>query len=181
MEIGQRIRDLRREKKVTLVELSQKTGVAQATLSRIETGVMTGTLESHQKVAQALGMSVAELYAGMDDRLATIDYSADTEPKITVHNGEVTCEALTQQSRKKKITPLRYTLQPGSSTEREKADPGVEKFLIVLSGSVRVTIEKKAYSLSSGQTIYFDASLTHMVTNSAESPAVYLTAASQPA
>lgn len=43
MEIGKRIREARKAKKITLVELSNLTGVAQATLSRIETGVMTGT------------------------------------------------------------------------------------------------------------------------------------------
>lgn len=47
MHIGRIIRRLRKERKITLLELSQKSGVAIATLSRIETGKMTGRLKSH--------------------------------------------------------------------------------------------------------------------------------------
>ena len=44
MLIGEIIHRLRKEKKMTLVELAEKSGVALATLSRIENGRMTGTL-----------------------------------------------------------------------------------------------------------------------------------------
>ncbi len=51
MKVGNRVREIRKAKKVTLVELSKQTGIAQATLSRIETGSMVGTVESHRKIA----------------------------------------------------------------------------------------------------------------------------------
>ena len=43
--IGKIIHKLRKDRKMTLVELAQKSGVALATLSRMENGRMTGTLE----------------------------------------------------------------------------------------------------------------------------------------
>ena len=70
--LGQRIRTLRKAKGLTLVEISEKTGVAQATLSRIETGTMVGTVECHEKIAETLGIGLAELYSGVDKRYEQI-------------------------------------------------------------------------------------------------------------
>ena len=65
--IGARLRSLRRAQKVRLVELAKASGVDTATISRIETGKMSGTLESHIKLATALGYKLTELYAGIEE------------------------------------------------------------------------------------------------------------------
>ena len=62
MLIGEKIRELRKKSKMSLVELNKSSGVALATLSRIETGRMTGTIESHMNIAKIFGLSLAELY-----------------------------------------------------------------------------------------------------------------------
>ena len=82
--IGLKIRDLRRQKKITLIELSKLTGIAQATLSRIETGLMIGTVSSHQKIAEAIGVSLAELYREIDTRYEKTKHQNAAARKITV-------------------------------------------------------------------------------------------------
>lgn len=164
--LGETIRRLRKEKKLTLVEISEKTGVAQATLSRIETGTMIGTVESHQKVADILGVSLAELYSGVDPRHDQIAHlKQETDRKITHHTKSLQVELLTQESSKKKITPLLVTLQPEAETAHEKNERGVEKFIYVLEGEVKATIEKDEFVLKQGETLYFDASLPHQILN----------------
>ena len=61
MKIGKRIRQLRKERNMTLEDLSKKCGVALATLSRMENDKMTGTLDSHNRICKALGASITEL------------------------------------------------------------------------------------------------------------------------
>lgn len=164
--LGQAIRRLRKEKKLTLVEISKRTGVAQATLSRIETGNMIGTVESHQKVADVLGVSLAELYAGVDPRQEQVAHlRQDAERKITHHTKNFQVELLTQETSKKKITPLLMTLQPEAETSQEKNERGIEKFIFVLDGEVKAKIDKEEFILKQGETLYFDASLPHHITN----------------
>jgi phosphoribosylamine-glycine ligase len=55
---GEIIHGLRKEKKITLLELSEKSGVALATLSRIENGKMTGTLKSHMNICKTLEIDI---------------------------------------------------------------------------------------------------------------------------
>lgn len=164
--LGARIRELRKEKKLTLVDISKKTGVAQATLSRIETGSMIGTVESHQKIADVIGVSLAELYASTDPRLSKTEHlKQEEERKVTHHTKNVHVELLTQESSKKKITPLLITLQPDAETSQEKSEHGVEKFIFVLEGEVTARVNKEEFVLKTGETLYFEASLPHQLIN----------------
>jgi len=65
IRMGKRIKELRKLKRMTLVRLSEKSGVQLATLSRIENNKMTGSLESHAQICLALGIKLSELYEGV--------------------------------------------------------------------------------------------------------------------
>ncbi|HOW59509.1 MAG TPA: XRE family transcriptional regulator [Candidatus Omnitrophota bacterium] len=170
--LGQRIRTLRKEKGLTLVEISEKTGVAQATLSRIETGTMIGTVECHEKVAEALGIGLSELYTGIDPRYEQVTHLSQTDArKTTHHTKDVHVELLTQESSKKKITPLMLTLQGGGKTEKENQERGVEKFVWLLDGNVKIKLDNEEIPLKPQETLYFDASLPHQFINEGQKPA----------
>ncbi len=165
-ELGGRIRNLRRQKKITLIELAKITGVAQATLSRMETGLMIGTVKSHQKIAEALGISLGELYGGIDSRYDRIGHHpASAERKIFAKTDQMRCELLTQEISKKKIIPLLITLTSHGKSETERLERGVEKLLFVLEGTVTVQLEEKEYTLNPHDTLYFDASIPHQLSN----------------
>jgi transcriptional regulator with XRE-family HTH domain len=164
--LGARMRELRKQKGLTLVEIAEKTGVAQATLSRIETGVMIGTIESHAKIAEVIGVGLPELYQDIDDRASkTAHVKEEDQKKATIHSKNVKITLLTQQVADKKITPLLIELASGAETEKEKKERGVEKFIWAQEGSVKIKLEKETFELKSGDTFYFDASYPHQIVN----------------
>ncbi len=59
--LGERIRHLRLERRLTPIQVRDKTGIDQATLSRIENESMIGTVDSHLRLARVLGVDIAEL------------------------------------------------------------------------------------------------------------------------
>lgn len=63
--IGDRIKHLRLEKRYKLKDLSLESGVQIATLSRIEHGIMSGSIESHAQIAKVFRMELHELYKGV--------------------------------------------------------------------------------------------------------------------
>ena len=177
--LGQRIRTIRKKKNLTLIEVAKKTGIAQATLSRIETGTMMGTVESHEKIAEVLGLGLAELYTGVDRRYEQLAHlTGETERKVAHHGKNVQVEVMTTESSKKKITPLLLTLQGEGQTQREKSERGVEKFIFLLEGEVKVKVEDEEYLLRPEETLYFDASLPHQIINEKQKPARLLIAVS---
>ena len=67
MEFGRKIRTLRKEHGLSLEQLAAKSGVALATLSRIENGKGAGTFRTHQGIAVALGIELTEMYRDLQE------------------------------------------------------------------------------------------------------------------
>jgi len=63
MNIGQRIRDLRRLKKISGTRLAELVGVSQAQISRYETGENEVPLSMLQRICDALGITLADFFA----------------------------------------------------------------------------------------------------------------------
>ena len=63
MDLGAKIKSIRKEQKLTQKELANKAGIAAITLQQYERGVREPKLEQMQKLASALGVSFGELFA----------------------------------------------------------------------------------------------------------------------
>jgi transcriptional regulator with XRE-family HTH domain len=164
MLIGQRIKELRSAKKISLTELSQKSGIQLATLSRIENLKMTGTLESHLKIAEILGVSLPELYSGITRENKEVELKSP-EPDFFIHSEKSAYEILTNKMLSKKMLPAILRLDAGGKTAPEQNPVGSEKFVFVLEGVLEVTIENKTYHLTKNNSLYFDASLKYQFIN----------------
>ena len=167
--VGARLRALRKSQKVRLLELAKASGVDAATISRIETGRMTGTLESHIRMATALGIKLTELYAGIEEArikdAATVQ-SASQRREVYVHQaGKSSMAMLTAEVLKKKLMPILITIEPGGSTHKEEAKVGTEKFLYVLEGTLEAKIGEATHELHRGSSLYLDASIPHSLKN----------------
>ncbi len=170
MKVGRRIRQLRKDKDMTLEELSEKSGVALATLSRMENNKMTGTLDSHYRISKALSCSLSEFYHDVEDESKVVEPVARTRrPEHFTHSPKARYELLVTKPLEKKIMPLMMTLAPGGEIQEEKNDPGLEKFLYVISGSLEASVGGVKYQIKKGDSLYFDASLTHSFNNSSRS------------
>jgi transcriptional regulator with XRE-family HTH domain len=182
VDIGNRIRQVRKERQVTLIELSNTTGVAQATLSRIETGDMIGTVDCHQKIANALGMNLSELYVGLDDRNKKTQMHKPEKTETTSRsNDRVRTELLTSKALKKKLLPSKITIKALSKTEPEKSEKSVEKFIYCLDGDVLIHLDNESYRLKPDESLYFDGSLGHWLENKSSKTAKLLSISSPPA
>jgi mannose-6-phosphate isomerase-like protein (cupin superfamily) len=172
MDIAKIIRELRRDKKLTLRQLSQASGVALATLSRIETGKMTGTVESHGLIASALGMTLSQMYANLDKNNGPIEYqSRNNRTDMFHHNNKASYHMLTSNVLSKKMMPVILSVAQGGATSPEKSAKEAEKFIYVLKGEITVFVDEKKYSLKKSETLYFDASLSHCIKNTGKEDA----------
>jgi XRE family transcriptional regulator, regulator of sulfur utilization len=167
--VGDRLRAIRKSQKVTLVELAKTTGVDAATISRMETGLMTGTIECHTKLAKALGAKLADIYEGIEEARAKSGVSVQAHAargEVYVHQaGKSSMAMLTADVLKKKLMPVLITIEPGGSTHKEEAKGGTEKFIYVLEGALEAEIVGEVHQLKKGSSLYLDASLPHSLRN----------------
>ena len=166
MHVGEIIHKLRKSKKMTLLELSTESGVALATLSRMENGKMTGTLESHMKICKALETSLPDLYKDLVSSKKKVELqTARARTDVFVHDKKATSEILASNVAAKKMMPTMIHIRKGGSTHKEETKPGAEKFIYVLEGKVEANIGDTRYNLGKGDTIYFESSLEHYFRN----------------
>ncbi len=67
MKLGERLRLIRKENKLTLKNLSQLANLSVPYLSDMERGVVNPSIDTLQKVAKAYNMTVKELISGVEE------------------------------------------------------------------------------------------------------------------
>ncbi len=170
MHVGEIIHTKRVEKKMTLLELSQKSGVALATLSRIENGKMTGTLKSHMSIADAFEVSLPDFYKNLASSKKQVDVEArKAKTDVFVRDKDCSSEVLASKSMNKKMLPVIIRIIAGGKTQKEEAKPGVERFIYVLDGKIEAFVGDERFNLTKGDSLYFESSLPHYFTNTGKS------------
>ena len=182
MNIGTIIHRIRKDKKMTLLELSVKSGVALATLSRMENGKMTGTLESHVNICQALEVSLPELYKDLIASSQKVEMRAqDTNADVFIHDNRSKSELLVSNSMNKKMLPMLIRISRGGCTHSEETKMGIEKFVYVLDGKLEAVMGKETFHLVKGDTLYFVSSIPHYFKNTGTAEARLISVISPPA
>lgn len=172
MKVGDIIHKLRKEKKMTLLELSSNSGVALATLSRMENGKMTGTLDSHMRIAEVLQVSLPELYRDLVASKKQVEVQiGKVRADVFVHDKRATSEMLAPKVLNKKMLPVMIRLVKGGATHKEETRPGIEKFIYILDGRIEANVGTEKYDMTKGDTLYFESSLLHYFKNAGISEA----------
>lgn len=167
MELGKKIKLLRKERSFTLAEVSQRTGIAQSTLSRIEKGLRTGNVKTHLKICAALGIRISELYVGLEKPEEEIT-SVETATKNVegfVYNDKAYSLLLVRNIFKKRMKPELLILAPAKTAKEPGDPPGTEKFLFLHEGVLEVVVDNVQYHLKKGSSLYFNSSLAHSFKN----------------
>ncbi|MDA1311417.1 MAG: XRE family transcriptional regulator [Proteobacteria bacterium] len=173
-KVGQRIRALRKDRGWTVVKMSERTGVARSTLTKLETGQMSPTIGLLQKIAAGLELNLTDLLddrpgGGQGGRRAITRLG---KGEFLEHDGRIH-EVLCGELSNKKIVPFRSTIpaQSEQGIQRWYQHDG-EEFIYVLAGTI--VLKSKLYApveLTAGDSVYFDANLDHIVVNPTEEPA----------
>ncbi len=173
MELGERIRTLRKENRLSLEKLANKSGVALATLSRIENGKGSGTFRTHRRIAEAFGLPIAELYRGLQEteqEAALLEPTSD-EAETFTYDEKASALILARQVASKQMLPQLIVLQPKGKTSLEQYPHRTERWLFVLEGVVTAMIGTRKYEIAKEGTLYFKGSIPHFFMNGAATTA----------
>jgi quercetin dioxygenase-like cupin family protein/DNA-binding Xre family transcriptional regulator len=166
MNLGTTINKIRKEKKMTLVELAEKSGVALATLSRMENGKMTGTLESHMKICDALSVSLPELYKNLYPSKKAVDIQTKkSRTDVFIHDKKSSEEMLASKVLNKKMMPVLVKIARGGRTQKEETRSGIEKFIYIIDGKIEANIGEERYTLGRNDSLYFESNVVHYFRN----------------
>jgi len=168
MNIGEKLKKLRKMRDMTLDDISRKSGVGKATLSRIENNITAGTLKTHMKICEVFNTNLKDLYEGLDvpkEEISALGKKELAESEVFSYDEKATSVILTKQAQKKNMLPQLIMLEPGGQTHLEQNPPGTECFVYCLEGEIEINIDNKTYALKKGASLYFGSSLPHRIIN----------------
>ncbi len=177
LDLGLRVRDLRKDKGWTLEQAAGRAGLARSTLSKIENGQMSPTYDALKKLALGMGMSVPQLFtppskAQVSGRMVTTRMGEGQAHATITYEHELLAGSLT----KKQMLPYRATIR---ARDMDDFDGWVrhdgEEFLYVLTGVIRLYTEfYEPVDLRRGDSAYYDASMGHNVISVSDDDATLL-------
>lgn len=172
MKIGPRIKNLRLKKGLTQEELGERTDLTKGYISQIERDLSSPSLETFFDILEVLGCTPKEFFSD-EEREQKVVYTDEDLTEFVDDERGYRIQWLVPESNENEMEPIMLTLEKGGSFKQ--FEPSLaDTFAYVLSGRIKVSLGKRTYYTKAGQTVYYQASEEHQISNDNDGPSELL-------
>ena len=164
--IGEKIKELRKARQLTLQAVASETGFSPALISQIENNNVSPPIATLSKIARFFEVKISHFFEEEEDprrfevvRVPDRRVVSRVISKAGKGHG-YTYEALSVHKLNKKMEPFVVTVGERSTDETMYNHDG-EEFLLVMKGTAEVLLDDERIKLEAGDAIYFDSSMKH--------------------
>ena len=166
VEVGERLRELRRFRRATLRTIADRSGLSESFLSQVERGRSSASIASLRRIADALGVSMADLFEP-DGPPGPRVLKRENRPSLSF--GVLGRKLLLTPKPLNHLEVFAGELEVGGSTgEQPYAHGDSEELFVVISGSVQLELGGERFELENGDSIDYRSSTPHRVTNTGQ-------------
>lgn len=169
LQIGAKIRQIRNEYNFTLSDLSQKSGVSTAMLSKIENGRLIPTLHTLIQILKSLYVDLHEFFRDLNTdtnfpgfKLITYDQLKSVskeEESMGFHYQFIFSEMLEKSSLEISLLELL------PNCKREKLTTSGMEYIYILEGEIEYELEDNRFTMKKGDSLFFDGNIPHVPHN----------------
>jgi transcriptional regulator with XRE-family HTH domain len=170
--LGRRVKKLRSDRGWSLDSLAAASGVSRSMLSEIEREKANPTLTVTFRIAQAFGLSLAELVEtpGSAPAIQVVRGGDRTQVFRSDKNGQI--RTLSPLNFEKEVEFYEVRLRPHGALRSQPHFEGTREFLTVEKGRVKVESEGDAVELETGDSATYRADVSHAIVNTGSDEAV---------
>jgi transcriptional regulator with XRE-family HTH domain len=163
VDVGERLRKTRLRRRMTLRQVAERAGLTQSYISQLERGRVNGSIGSLQRIAAALGTTMAELFEPADSSPVRV-VRKDARPTLVY--GILGRKFLLTPTPLEHLEVFIGRFDPGGSTGEELYSHGdSDELFLVLSGSFELAIGDTRLTLADGDCVNYRSSLPHRAVN----------------
>jgi XRE family transcriptional regulator, regulator of sulfur utilization len=164
--LGDRVRTLRESMDLSLRDFAERSGVSAPMLSQVERGETSPTLAVAEKIAAGLELTLSQLLRLDETKHVVVVRRGDRRTRRRRgHRVEELSPPLPGQRADVSV----HTLAPGAVTggpdDPPMHEPGSRETAVVLDGAVELFIDGARHRLGEGDSVTFDADLSHHFEN----------------
>jgi transcriptional regulator with XRE-family HTH domain len=159
MEIGSYMKRIRTDKGMTLAEVAKKIGVTSGLLSQIENGVTTPSVNSLIDILGVYNVPLSVFFNQIEKDETVIVKAKETETIKGKKGIWITLLASKLENNILESYKIDLTAEEPLILKSGSVDKNGERFILVSEGVVEITLPKKTYILSKGDSINFKSHL----------------------
>ncbi|OEH92055.1 helix-turn-helix domain-containing protein [Bacillus solimangrovi] len=171
MDIGSTIREIRKRKQITIVQMSEGTGLSKGFISNMENNNTSPSIHTLQTVANFLGIPLPYLLLEKEQKMRVV--RKNERQYTTMQKENLKIEHLTSKGG---LRMMHVEFPPGASTGDQSHSHEGEECHVVLKGKVLAEQGGDSFILEEGDSFSWSASVPHYVENIGNEPAVILIA-----
>jgi transcriptional regulator with XRE-family HTH domain len=177
-DLGPRLRELRRQRNITLREVGQAAGVSESFVSQVERGAANPSMATLRRIAEALGETMASLFVGGETTGMVV---RSGQRKRLHHPSGAEEEYLLTPHSAKSLEIIYAIAGPGQGSGDEPySHQADEECVIVLAGQLDVGVDGVMHHLTTGDALLLDPKHPHSYFNPGPGPATTLWVMSPP-
>lgn len=180
IEIGKKIRQLRRKFNLSLRDLAQYSGTSASTIHKIESNSMVPSIAVLIKIAQALKKNVSYFIGEESEASQVVHVSPKDREILFVKDSKLTVENIASfvSDCQLEVTLL-HIKKGGTSGEIPLIHSG-EEIKFCLKGKMEYTVERDKFILGPGDCLHFKSGLPHSWKNVGKGEAEVLSVCTPP-
>lgn len=177
--IGERVKDERLNRRLTLDQLAEATGVSRRMIVNIEQGATNASVGTLLKISDALGVGLPELVAPPNSAPVLVTRSGEGAALWTGDLGG--SGVLVAGTRSPDVLELwDWTLEAQEQHTSEAHAAGTMEVLQVQQGSLTVTVAGEPVALGEGDALTFAGDVDHSYANHGGTPTRFTLAVFEP-
>lgn len=169
--IGEKIKNLREIKNLSLEEVAERSGLSITQITRIEENEELPSLAPLIKIARVLGVRLGTFLDDQQELGPVIcrKESIDEKDGISFSNNakavrkNMSYFALSQDKSGRHMEPFLIDILPTKDADFVFSTHEGEEFIYVLEGVIEINYGKETYVLEEGDSIYYDSIVAHHV------------------
>lgn len=163
--IGEKIKDLRLSKKLTLKDLSEMTDLSIGFLSQVERGLTALAITSLEKIAEALDVDLSYFFP-MKKKSNNFVLRSFEREVAQIDTSHFIHYHLSNDLENKDLFPRILEVLPSMDDEKPAEDRHEgEEFIYVLEGIFTLHINHERYDLYPGDCVHYDSNIVHSWAN----------------
>ncbi|WP_427113831.1 helix-turn-helix domain-containing protein [Megasphaera sueciensis] len=170
MTLGQQIRELRKQKGMSIQTLAKESGLSTGIISQMERDLTKPSVDTLWNVSKTLGVHISYFFCEFDGKKAVI--KKNERRKIILPDSHVTYEQLSPQNRRMEV--LLVKIEPGECDYDKLIAHEGEEWGYVIQGIMKIKYGFTDYILYEGDSIYLDSTIPHRYVNIGDVTAISL-------
>ncbi len=159
IDVGQRLRELREARRISMRELARRSGLSANALSMIERNLTSPSVSTLNKLAAALEIPITTFFRQEPEKSQIVLRKANERNRVPFMRG--LWEGLGGESFIGKVEAFLLTLENGGSSGPHGMLHTGHEFVYCLRGTLEYEVSGEIYLLEAGDSLMFASQLMH--------------------